>query len=309
MKTKYAVVFYNVENLFDVIDDPEVNDNEYLPSSPKFWSNRKYKRKLKNIAFVIRNLHEETNNIPFLIGLAEIENAKVLQDLVNHDEVKDFSLDYIHFDSKDARGIDVALLYNSLQFRVIASKIFKIDYEKSELKEPTRDILYVKGDFNNHEIHVLVNHWPSRREGVKETAFKRMAASKTVSQILKDIYVVDPKAFIVVMGDFNDNPNNESITSLIHSASLSNPVAKLWSWSTGTLMHQKKWFLFDQILISKHFLKSDVFDLDSAEIYKPQFLRVEKGKFKGAPKRSFIGNKHLSGYSDHFPVFLSMNSD
>ena len=306
MKNNYALVFYNVENLFDTIDDPITNDNEFLPNAKKHWSTRKYKRKLKNIASVIHRIHSDTNHIPFIVGLAEVENRSVLQDLINQDELRDYNFDYVHFDSRDARGIDVSLLFNKSLIKILLSKTFPIDIQQNDLLEPTRDILYVKGLFHNNPIHVLVNHWPSRREGVKETAFKRLHLSQKLNSIVKTIYEEDSKANIIVMGDFNDNPRNDSLQNLVLNNNLFNPFTKLWSWNSGTLIHKRKWYLFDQILLSKNFKTSHFFKFSSAAIFNPSFIQVQKGKFKGTPKRSYAGDKHLAGYSDHFPVYVSM---
>lgn len=306
MKNNYALVFYNVENLFDTIDDPITNDNEFLPNAKKHWSTRKYKRKLKNIASVIHRIHSDTNHIPFIVGLAEVENRSVLQDLINQDELRDYNFDYVHFDSRDARGIDVSLLFNKSLFEIVLSKTFPIDIQQNDLSEPTRDILCVKGLFHNNPIHVLVNHWPSRREGVKETAFKRLHLSQKLNSIVKTIYEEDSKANIIVMGDFNDNPRNDSLQNLVLNNNLFNPFTKLWSWNSGTLIHKRKWYLFDQILLSKNFKTSHFFKFSSAAIFNPSFIQVQKGKFKGTPKRSYAGDKHLTGYSDHFPVYVSM---
>ena len=299
-------MFYNVENLFDTIDDPITNDNEFLPNAKKHWSTRKYKRKLKNIASVIHRIHSDTNHIPFIVGLAEVENRSVLQDLINQDELRDYNFDYVHFDSRDARGIDVSLLFNKSLFEIVLSKTFPIDIQQNDLSEPTRDILCVKGLFHNNPIHVLVNHWPSRREGVKETAFKRLHLSQKLNSIVKTIYEEDSKANIIVMGDFNDNPRNDSLQNLVLNNNLFNPFTKLWSWNSGTLIHKLKWYFFDQILLSKNFKTSHFFKFSSAAIFNPSFIQVQKGKFKGAPKRSYAGDKHLAGYSDHFPVYVSM---
>ena len=299
-------MFYNVENLFDTIDDPITNDNEFLPNAKKHWSTRKYKRKLKNIASVIHRIHSDTNHIPFIVGLAEVENRSVLQDLINQDELRDYNFDYVHFDSRDARGIDVSLLFNKSLFEIVLSKTFPIDIQQNDLSEPTRDILCVKGLFHNNPIHVLVNHWPSRREGVKETAFKRLHLSQKLNSIVKTIYEEDSKANIIVMGDFNDNPRNDRLQNLVLNNNLFNPFTKLWSWNSGTLIHKRKWYLFDQILLSKNFKTSHFFKFSSAAIFNPSFIQVQKGKFKGTPKRSYAGDKHLAGYSDHFPVYVSM---
>lgn len=306
LKNNYALVFYNVENLFDTIDDPNTNDNEFLPNVSKFWSTRKYKRKLKNIASVIHRIHSDTNHIPFIVGLAEVENKKVLQDLINQDELREYNFDYVHFDSRDARGIDVSLLFNKSLFEVVLSKTFPVDVHQNDLLEPTRDILYVKGILLNNPIHILINHWPSRREGVMETASKRLQLSQKITSIIKTIYEEDSEAFIVVMGDFNDNPKNDSLQNLVSNNNLFNPFTKLWSWDSGTLIHKNKWYLFDQILLSKNFKTSRFLNFSSAAIFNPLFIQVQKGKFKGAPKRSYAGDKHLTGFSDHFPVYVSM---
>lgn len=302
-----TVAFYNIENLFDLRDSRFTNDGDFLPESVKRWTPKRYKNKLRKIGFAISNIgKEETGKHPAIVGLAEVENAKVLKDLVSSKHLEDCNYDYVHFDSLDERGIDVAMLYDTTVFKPLHTETFSVSLtDEDNTPDYTRDILLVGGALDGEYIYFIVNHWSSRREGQKETEFKRIAASEKVSEIISSLTQDDEHVKIMILGDFNDDPYNESIKLLIDNHALFNPMETLRSFTRGTVKHRRQWFLFDQILISTNFFKNskDEFEFFKANIFDADFLKQFKGLFKGAPFRTYVGKKYKGGYSDHFPVY------
>lgn len=215
----HTIAFYNTENLFDVFVDNKCNDNDFLPLSAKNWTKKRYDIKIQKLGSVISKIgFDATNRPPVLVGVAEVENDSVLQDLVESDGLKDYNYGFVHYDSLDERGIDVALLYNKDEFRVENSKAFHIHIEEQSGKiDYTRDILLVNGYLNGGKIHILVNHWPSRHEGRDGTEYKRVKAAAQLTEIISALKSDNDNAQIIVMGDFNDNPN--SLSMLIQNLS------------------------------------------------------------------------------------------
>ncbi|MCB0451106.1 MAG: endonuclease [Confluentibacter sp.] len=303
----YTVAFYNLENLYDFYDDAKSNDNDFLPISIKRWTPKRYDNKLRKLSFAISNIgKKETGKHPVLVGLAEVENAKVINDLINYKHLEPCNYGYVHYNSLDERGIDVALLYDKKAFTVTHSGVFRIPLlHESGLPDYTRDILMVTGLLQGEEITVLVNHWSSRREGEKETEPKRMASALKVNEIIADLKFKKPEAKIIVMGDFNDDPSSNSIKSLVLGSNLYNAMATLRSFSKGSTNHNRQWNLFDQIIISTNFFEStpNALAYESAHIFDEDFLKTAQGKFKGTPYRTYVGRTYQGGYSDHFPVY------
>ena len=207
----YTVAFYNTENLFDIFDDEKTHDNDFLPTADKRWTEKRYKKKLRKLGFAISNIGEiETGKSPALVGLAEVENASVLQDLIESKHLADCHYNFVHYDSKDERGIDVALLYDETLFKVQSSEKFSLElYNDAGNPDYTRDILLVSGDLDGFKVHIIVNHWSSRREGEKETEHKRLAGSDKVGEIISSLRLQDEDAKIIVIGDFNDDPTSQ----------------------------------------------------------------------------------------------------
>ncbi|WP_418638642.1 endonuclease [Winogradskyella sp.] len=306
----YTIAFYNVENLFDTTNDPLIHDNDFLPNSLKRWTPKRYQKKILKLGTVISKIGEEnTTNAPIIVGLAEVENQKVLSDLVNSKNLVDENYSFVHFDSLDERGIDVALLYKPDVFKVDYSETFSV-YLQNDMgyQDYTRDILLVKGQLNNENISIIVNHWSSRREGTKETEFKRIAAAKVVNSVIETLKKEDPNTKIIVMGDFNDNPNCKSLILLEEESKLYNPFKTVWSRDNGSLNHRFQWNLFDQILFSTNFFDTNNSNLDfkDAQVFNSKFLTQYDGKYKGQPFRTFVGNKYKGGYSDHFPIYIQL---
>nr|WP_321233681.1 endonuclease [uncultured Psychroserpens sp.] len=308
----YTVAFYNLENLFDIYNDATKHDNDFLPGSDKRWTKKRYDRKLFKLGQVISKIgFEDTQKPPAIVGLAEVENKNVLKDLIQSKDLEAYNYGIVHYNSQDERGIDVAMIYDQTVFTVEQSKTFSV-YIEDEIgdQDYTRDILLVSGILHSEKVHCIVNHWPSRREGEKESMYKRLKAAEKVIEIIKSIKTENTNAKILVMGDFNDNPSNESIKFLTSEGDLYNPMETMLSYSRGSLNHNFKWNLFDQILFSTNFFETqkEKLKFDEANIFDEKFLTQYKGKFKGQPFRTYVGKKYKGGYSDHFPVYVQLNA-
>ncbi|NNC46745.1 MAG: endonuclease [Winogradskyella sp.] len=305
-----TIAFYNVENLFDTFNDSATNDDDFLPGSAKRWTKKRYANKLYKLSSVIKKIGDgESADHPVIIGLAEVENKHVLNDLVAHDNLTACNYQYVHFDSSDERGIDVALLYDYTQFQVTHSETFSVYLEDEQgNRDYTRDILLVTGMLYNEKVSFIVNHWSSRREGEKATESKRLRASGRVNYIIENLKADDPDSQIIVMGDFNDNPSDTSIENMVTHSMLFNPFKTVLSRQKGSLNHSFQWNLFDQILLSTNFLDSTntKFSLSHADVFNDKWVTQYRGKYKGQPFRTYVGKKYHGGYSDHFPVYIQL---
>ncbi len=303
----HTIAFYNLENLFDVYDDKRTNDNDFLPDSMKKWTPKRYDNKLRKLSFAISNIgRKETGKQPAIVGLAEVENASVVNDLIHYKHLEPYNYGYVHFNSPDERGIDVALIYDKSVFNVFNTDTFSVElFNDNGMPDYTRDILVVSGTLDTNFIYLIVNHWSSRREGEDVTLPKRMASAKKVMDIITQIKQKDTDAKIIVMGDFNDGPSSTSIKTLVEGSNLFNPMETLRSYSRGSTNYNRKWDLFDQIIISTNFFsnESNNLEFEKADIFDEDFLKLFSGKFKGTPFRTYIGKKYKGGYSDHFPVY------
>ena len=302
--TTCRVAFYNTENLFDTEDDIHVNDNDFLPTGKLKWTTERYALKLQHIRAVLDGLNE-TRSLAF-IGFSEVENADVLKDLLT-----DTTYQFIHYNSSDPRGIDVCLVFNPRFFTPIIS--YLSDFDKVDDPELfSREVLVVKGVLWNDTVHVLVNHWPSRRAGEEASAHKRIAAAMLTQEIVDSIYMKNPLSNIIVMGDFNDQPSDESMSVMLNTASkkdksvgLANPFKAIQDAGNGTCRYKRDWFLFDQILISNSMMNKKGAEFIEAQIYNPEWLYYKEDSNSG-PFRTFLGNKYYGGYSDHFPVYIDL---
>ncbi|MGC6431864.1 MAG: endonuclease/exonuclease/phosphatase family protein [Jejuia sp.] len=314
----HTVGFYNLENLFDTINDPLKLD-EYSPIM-ELKTNRAeaYKQKIKNMARVISEIGKDvTKNSPAIIGVCEVENRSVLNDLINNDALAEKDYGIVHFDSPDARGIDVALLYQKQLFTPIGYNTYELKiYDDQDRKRiTTRDQLVASGELEGDPIHIVVNHWPSRRGGEMRSQAKRIAAAKLNKRIVDSLQTQDPYAKIVIMGDLNDNPNNKSIKDELNTKrkskkvgfkELYNPFENFYRDGLGTTAYRDVWSLFDQIIISKPFLDKDYssFKFYKAGIFNRNFIITSNGRYKGYPFRSWSNGGFANGYSDHFPVYM-----
>lgn len=313
-----TIAFYNVENLFDYEDDPLTFDDDRTPEGKDHWTQEIYEAKLANMAKVISEIGEDvTGTSPAIIGVSEIENRRVLEDLLNQEPLikKDYGI--VHFDSPDRRGIDVALLYKKKLFTPTNYKAYELiiydDQDRSK-RIFTRDQLLVSGMLDGEKIHVIVNHWPSRSGGEARSRPKRMKAAELNMKIMDSLFSEDPYAKIITMGDFNDDPTSPSIHDVLKAKSerddmkmkqLYNPMADMFKRGLGTLAYRDGWNLFDQIIISTELAKKDYssYRFYKAGIFNKNYLATPRGKYKGYPFRSFV-NGYTGGYSDHFPVFI-----
>lgn len=306
----YSIGFYNLENLFDTEDDPDTLDDDFTPKGIKKWSNKRYKRKLYKLAKTISEVgNDSSTNFPVLMGVAEVENERVMQDLINAEPLRDVNYGFVHYDSPDERGIDTALIYHKDYFEVLFSEpITLLIYELDGVRDTTRDILYVKGKLNGELIHLFVNHWPSRRDGHEETSYKRVKAAETVTEYMVKIGLEHEEPNYIIMGDFNDGPDSESIRILMQSEKLYNPMEKLLTPDRGSANYKRSWMMFDQIIVSHNFFnyQKGTHSFAHANIFDEGFLTELKGKYKGTPYRTYAGQKYIGGYSDHFPVYIQL---
>jgi hypothetical protein len=313
------VAFYNLENLFDTINTPGVNDIEYTPESAKRWNSERYWAKIDMIADVISRLGApEGVPGPAVIGLCEMENRAVLEDLVKSKHIRHLNYQIVHYDSPDRRGIDVALLYQARYFRVTNSKSFPLLVQgDSGSRLFTRDQLVVSGVFDGEPMHFIVNHWPSRFGGEQRSSPARNEAAKLSRILLDSIASIEKYARVIVMGDLNDDPTDESIQVHLNANSdrnrlkagqLYNTMGPLYKKGVGTLAYRDKWNLFDQIIITQSFLgkNENRYRYHSARVFNEQFLAQQEGRFKGYPWRTYVGNNYHGGYSDHFPVYIML---
>lgn len=313
--TVACISFYNVENLFDTIDSPDTNDLEYTPQGSKQWDSRKYSEKITNLARVIAEVGTEiTPDGPAILGLSEVENKLVLNDLVNDPQIRDRGYRIAHYDSPDRRGVDVALIYQPKYFTYLSSKPFLFIPEGRE-DFYSRDVLLVSGLFHGEPMHILVNHWPSRRGGERASRPLRNAAAQLNRKIVDSLQLADPTAHIIIMGDLNDDPVNESVKKQLKTSwnkdkmnegELFNPYYDLYRKGNGTLAWRDSWNLFDMIIMNQTLLTADksTYTFLRAGVFNKRFLLQPEGQFAGYPFRTHAGDTYLGGFSDHFPVYI-----
>jgi Endonuclease/Exonuclease/phosphatase family len=311
------VAFYNLENFYDTIHNPNINDEDFLPNGAKNYTSKVYWTKVQHLATVVSQIGTDINpdGIAF-IGVAEIENDTVLNDLIHHPLLKDRNYKIVHYDSRDIRGIDVALLYNPKYFTVLYSKkLFVRLPQGTKSSYFTRDVLWVKGILNGDTIHVFVNHWPSRVGGEQRSAPGRAAAAMVDKNYVDSIQARQPGAKIIVMGDLNDDPISPSVTKVLGAkgniadvkpGELYNPWVDMYKKGIGTLAYQDAWGLFDQIILSYSWLDKNQpgYFFYQQHIFNKEFMVENIGKYKGYPMRTWDGNVFRGGYSDHFPTYI-----
>ena len=294
-----TIAFYNVENLFDTVDDTLTFDDDRTALGKDNWTKERYDVKIANISRVLAEIGtQESKKPPLVIGLCEIENKKVLEDLIAHPNLAQFNYKIVHYDSPDERGIDVALLYRSQSFVVTNSQARKLMIYDEDKRDFTRDQLVVSGIALGQETHFIVNHWPSRSGGEAKSSYKREKAAMLNKRIIDSIYQEDPKARIIGMGDFNDDPTNKSFKKFLQTKAeikdlkegdLYNPMENMLKRGRGTLAYRDSWNLFDQFYLSESLLNrtSEGFQYYKAGIFNAPYLITQGGKNLGYPMRTY----------------------
>lgn len=312
-----CIGFYNLENLFDTIDSPDTDDAEFLPNGIHHWNDEIYQDKLTHMASVISELGTDvTPDGVAILGVAEVENQLVLEDLVKQKQLAGRHYEIVHYDSPDLRGIDVGLLYQPKYFKVTNSAAIPlIIYKDDGERNFTRDILYVRGLLDGEPVHIMVNHWPSRRGGEAATRPYRNAAALICKNIKDSLVNLDPTAKVIVMGDLNDDPNSPSVKKVlaaeankdkVKEGGMYNPMEAFFNKGMGTMAYNDAWSLFDQVIISEGLVREsqDGYRFLKAQVHNKPYLTQKTGQFKGYPFRTFDFDNYIGGYSDHFPVYL-----
>lgn len=319
-KYKVSVIgFYNLENLYDTVNNPNVSDEEFLPESDRRYNSRIYWDKLDRLSTVLSMMGTDINPDGLgILGVAEIENDTVLNDLIKMPKLKERKWKIVHYDSPDLRGVDVALLYNPKYFTVLHSAPLFVQLPGGS-KESfyTRDVLYVKGVMDGDTVHVFVNHWPSRSGGEERSIPARAAAAGVAKKRIDSLMAINPASKIILMGDLNDDPVSPSLTKVIGSkgdikdvkpSEIYNPWVDMYKKGIGTTPYQDAWSLFDQVIFSGAWLNKEQegYHYYKSVIFNREFMVQKTGKWRGYSKRTWDGITYNYGYSDHFPVYVLM---
>ncbi len=308
------VGFYNLENLFDTENDPLTNDEQFLPEGSYRWTPERYQKKLHNMSRVLADIGIEYGGL-VAVGVSEIENERVLRDLISTDNLRDRNWGIVHYDSPDRRGVDVGLLYDKSRIKVFYSHAFRLYTPDTNFR--TRDQLLVQAVLDDIDtISFIVNHWPSKLGGAKSVV-SREAAAKLTRSIVDTIVNKNPKAKVVIMGDFNDEPNSKSILKHLNTKKkisqtnpkdIYNPMYAMYRSGIGSYAYRDNWSLIDQIMVTYGLLKPapNSYKFISAHVYRNPMimLKTQTGSFEDYPFRTFAGGVYQGGYSDHFPVYI-----
>ena len=310
----FSFVWYNTENFYDTVDDPNTLDDDFTPKGINHWTNERFEDKAEKVSHLIENI--VAPNIPDIVGLAEIENKSVVMTLIDHlAATGSKSYSFVHYDSPDERGIDIAMLYNTQTFQVLDSKPILV--QLPDIEDRTRDILYVKGETKNHDIfYLFFAHFPSRREGTDNSEQRRFFVASELKNAVNKVFIDDPSALIFIMGDFNDTPDNHSINEVLgaqqtfdhpQSQQLYNLLAPRFHRGMGSTYY-KGWLLFDQIIVSGNVLLSTSFSCrpEDADVFNPRFLLHFSNHGQAVPNRTYR-HDYVGGYSDHLPVYLRIS--
>ena len=316
----YKVVFYNFENLFDTIRNPEIYDEEFTPEGPKKWNTPKYTKKINNLSRVLFDIAAINKDYPVVIGVSEIENRNVMEDVIATPKLAPANYRIVHYDSPDARGVDVAFYYRPDVFKLEGSAA--IPFKMPELPNfRTRDFVTMWGTIDDEPFLFMVAHRPSRLGGQAPSAFKRNAAAEQMRAIADSVLKVNPATKIVAMGDFNDDPTDPSMAEglgartrmkELEPGDFYNPFGDMLRAGIGTLAYGDAWNLFDNIVVSGNMVSGDDgMQLRKApgskyygNIFRRHYMVQREGQYKGYPLRTYVGNNFQGGYSDHFPVYI-----
>ncbi len=306
-----AFGFYNVENLFDTLDNPLTKDDEFTPSSEKAWNSQRYQKKLNDLAHGISMMG---NELPGFVGLCEVENIEVVKDLVKTDVLKPGKYGVIHSESPDLRGIDVAFIYRKGYFKPKNVNMIQVDLGPEE--RPTRDIMYVKGTIKGKtELHIFINHWPSRYGGVKASDIKRAKAAKALAHHVDSLLLYEPNTAVICMGDFNDYPVDESVREILGASSV-NDDSKLVNLmfdeaetNMGSYNFKGQWGFLDQIIVSPILVNEKLPLIKSGSTgakFDSTMTYTNKKSGEMSPNRTYGGPNYYGGFSDHFPVAATL---
>jgi Endonuclease/Exonuclease/phosphatase family len=309
---RMVVAWWNLENLFDTVDDPDPlprfgTDDEFLPEGARQWTDERYEKKLENLAGAIRSMNDGRG--PDIMGVCEIEHEHILQELIQR-YLPDLGYATAYHESPDARGIDIGFLYRAELMTATSTGFRKVPHPADE--PPSRDIFYVVFDTRWGPLVCIGNHWPSRRGGAAESEFRRISAARVCRALIDSILSVSPEADIVILGDFNDEPGDLSIHTYLRAVGNRDSVAmphsylllQCMSGDDGTYNYHGDWNMLDQCVLSPGLLDSEGFGYDHVEIYKPPFLLEQSGRYAGYPFPTYGGQRYLGGYSDHLPILL-----
>lgn len=321
------VVFYNLENLFDTINDPDKNDDEFLPTGIKKWNSSKYYKKQSNIDKVFFDMAAINREFPAVIGVSEIENRLVLEDLVAQPKMSLGNYRIVHYDSPDRRGVDCAFLYRPDVFKIEGSKAHKFEMPGMP-NFYTRDLVTMWGTIEGEPFFFLVSHWPSRLGGKEASDPKRDAAAAQCRRIADSVRMANPNTKVVIMGDLNDDATDKSITETLGAkgnikkltaGDLYNPYIDLLKAGYGTLGYRDSWNLFDNIIVSENLAVGSTGSLKLVRaeknkknkknkfygnIFSRPYMMQREGQYRNYPLRTFVSNNFQNGFSDHLPVFI-----
>jgi predicted extracellular nuclease len=312
-KQGLRIGFYNLENLFNTVNDSMVRDEEFTPDGMKNWNDYRYYQKSNQMAQAIFAMGGW--EFPAVVGLCELENVGVIEDLVQRDVIKNANYEIVHYESIDRRGIDVALIYRPSKFEVLYSKPYRIKLD-GDPGFRTRDVLYVKGvALSTDTLHLFVNHWPSRYGGQLESEPKRMAAAQTVRAVVDSIYQTQPEAHVIIMGDLNDHPENKSISEVLRAGKYGLEENDLINLMTGEMnyagshRYRGEWSFLDHIIVSPALLDDTGIRVVNgrAWVTDSPLLLTDDNRYPGKmPFRTYGGPTFLGGFSDHLPIFIDL---
>lgn len=314
-----VIGFWNLENFYDTLNDPKKMDDDFTPTGTYAWNGVRYKQKLEHLSEVISKIGNEFGDASVAVmGFCEVENKAVLEELFRMPLLKNHTYKVILVEGPDARGIDPALVYDSAIFCPLSVQTFRVTLPHTH--HQTREQLLVNGTLLGEKVHFLVCHWPSRRGDEIESEEYRISAAKVSKWILDSLLAMEPSARIIMMGDLNDEPNNKSIKTILHTVAtpksvmrgeLVNAMEKSFKRGIGTLGHNDVWSLFDQMILSPAWFKSqsNSFCFQVARVFNKPWLCETYGRYAGYPLRTYAGGLYRGGYSDHFPVYVILKRE
>ncbi len=321
-RQNHKVMFYNFENLFDTIRDPEIFDEEFTPQGGKKWNSVKYKKKISNLEKVLFDIASIDRNYPVVIGVSEIENRNVLEDVIAQPKLRPANYHIVHYDSPDRRGVDVAFYYRPDVFKLEGSATLPY-HLKSKPDFRTRDVVTMWGKIDGEPFYFMVAHWPSRLGGKGQSSGMREHAAAIMRRAADSVRRANPAVKVVMMGDFNDDATDRSVAEVLggkgdikklSEGDYFNPFVEMLNDGIGTLAYRDAWNLFDNIVISENLATGSTGKLKIRKsspkahyygsIFKQPYMINKEGQFKGYPKRTYVGNNFQGGFSDHFPVYI-----